>query len=105
MKKLTTIIAERPPNDGAEWDCQCARCGRSVEWIECEACGGEGITGPGELYEEDPLWYDMNDTGPCRQCNGEASWPVCMSTESYCQNNPIPGREDIKRGRVEWFRI
>ena len=65
----TDLFGDNPPNDGREYDCQCARCGSSVEWEQCGACGGEGTTGPGELYEEDPLWYDMDDYEPCHQCN------------------------------------
>jgi hypothetical protein len=94
-----------PPQDGRRWECQCARCGSSVEWNHCGACGGEGITGPGELYEEDPLWYDMDDYAPCAHCNGDASWGICLSSPEWCEANPIPGREDVQRGTVEWFPV
>jgi hypothetical protein len=84
---------------------QCARCGSSVSWVDCSACGGEGCTAPGELYEEDPLWYDEDDTKPCHQCGGAASWPVCLSDAAWCEANPLPGRAGVKRGEVETFTI
>jgi hypothetical protein len=102
-KQAACVIADSPPNDGREWDCQCARCGSSTYSEECGACGGEGITGPGELYEQDPLWYDPDDYEPCHQCGGDGAWMVCMSTPEYCAVNPIPGREGVPRGKVEWY--
>ena len=32
MRRITSesVIAKRPPNDGRDWDNQCARCGSSV---------------------------------------------------------------------------
>lgn len=71
----------------------------------CGACGGEGITGPGELYEEDPLWYDEDDYKPCHQCGGEGSWMLCISTPEWCEDNPIAGRESIPRHTPEWFVV
>lgn len=96
---------EKPLNDGRQWECQCARCGSSVDWHECESCGGEGITGPGELYDEDPLWYDHDDYEPCHQCGGQSSWAVCLSGADWCQGHPMPGRENVERGRIEWFPL
>jgi hypothetical protein len=103
MKSAEKIIADNPPSDGREWDCQCARCGSSIHWETCGACGGDGITAPGELYQEDPLWYGPEDYEPCRQCDGEASWGICMSSREWCEAHPQPGRGDVKRGAIEWF--
>ena len=55
----------------------CRDCGAEFERIECELCGGDGETGPGELYDMDPLWYDPEDAEPCHQCRGRGSWLVC----------------------------
>ena len=101
----SALFGDNPPNDGREYDCQCARCGSSVQWEQCGACGGEGITGPGELYEQDPLWYDMDDYEPCHQCNGDASWGICLSSPEWCEAHPLPGREDVKRGTIEWYAL
>lgn len=56
--------------------CDVCRC-CEMDWEECWACGGDGTTGPGELYEEDPLWYDPGDFEDCRQCEGRGGWPLC----------------------------
>lgn len=101
----STVIGNDPPRDGRDWECQCARCGSSLDWISCEACGGEGITGPGELYEDDPLWYDVDDYEPCHQCGGQASWPSCLSGPEWCNANPLSGREAVKRDTPEWFVV
>jgi hypothetical protein len=103
MSAVQTHIGPDHPQDGRRWDCQCARCGSDLDWETCGACGGHGITGPGELYEEDPLWYDEDDVEPCHQCGGEGSRPICMSGAEWCEAHPLPGREGIKRGDVEWF--
>jgi hypothetical protein len=102
---LDRLVGPDHPHDGRDWECQCARCGSTLEWESCEACGGEGITGPGELYEQDPLWYDEDDYEPCHQCNGEASWPICVSTPEWCEANPMPGREKTPRHTPEWFVV
>lgn len=80
-----------------------ARCGSSLDWDSCDVCGGDGITGPGELHEEDPLWYDPDDFEPCSQCGGQACWPQCLSSEEWCNANPLEGRETIERNTPEWF--
>jgi hypothetical protein len=57
----------------------CKRCGCcSATWIDCWQCGGEGHTEPGDLYDEDPLWYGPNDTEPCHICFGTCGWRGCL---------------------------
>lgn len=97
------VIGPRHPNDGNDWDAACARCGSTAEWIHCERCDGMGVTEPGELYEEDPLWYDEDDQEPCHQCGGEARWLVCSSPAEWCERSPLDGRAKVKRGAFEWF--
>ena len=79
----------------------CARCGSDVEWFECEHCGGEGETAPGELHEEDPLWYDEDDSEPCHQCGGAGGWRFCLSPQEWCEANPMKGQENTKRGTFQ----
>lgn len=63
----------------AECDCTCQRCGCcSLEFVDCQECGGEGSTLPGDLYEQDPLWYDFEDTEPCHMCGGRGGWRLCL---------------------------
>lgn len=100
-----THIGLNHPQDGREWDCQCARCGSTLTWESCGACGGDGCTAPGELYEQDPLWYDMDDIQVCHECGGEAWFPNCISSPEYCEGNPIVGRESIPRHTPEWFAL
>lgn len=102
-REPASIISDDMPKDGRNWDCRCARCGSSVESESCGACGGEGVTGHGELHEQDPLWYDADDYEPCHQCSGEGSWMFCLSNIEWCEANPIKGRENVPRGKIEWF--
>jgi len=76
-------------------DCSCARCGSSVERVQCWNCGGEGYShhNCGEdccccLYPEDNVICDI--------CCGTGGWLCCVSTPEYCEANPIPRREHIK---------
>jgi hypothetical protein len=102
---MDTFIGDNHPQDGRQWDCQCARCGSSLEWEPCGACGGEGITAPGELYELDPLWYSPDDYSECHQCGGDAAYQFCVSSPEWCEAHPIIGRESIASGTPEWFAI
>jgi hypothetical protein len=56
------IISPEHPQDGRDWDCQCARCGSSM--------------------------------ADCQDCLSPAQW---------CTANPMPGREAVERGAVEWY--
>lgn len=64
----------------------CALCDYSMEWVECNGCNGDGFV---ECYEDDPLWYDEDDTAPCTQCGGSGGdyWcekqdcPTCIALE------------------------
>ncbi len=76
---------------------QCGRCGSSVEWVDCEECGGQGTTLPGELYESDPLWYGRDDVDPCHICEGERGWWRCLSSPAWCQAHPRPGCAAVER--------
>lgn len=100
MSAPESVIAERPPGDGREWDCQCARCGASTDHIDCAQCGGEG---GGSRYEEDPLWYDEDDWWPCDYCRGRGGFIVCGNPVAWCEAHPLPGREQVKRDAIEWF--
>ena len=97
----TPLIAERPPNDGREWDCRCARCGASTEFIRCEQCDDGYVS----RYEEDPLWYDEDDLWPCDWCRGAGGWQHCGNSADWCDAHPLPGRGSTERGAIEWFVI
>lgn len=92
------IIQDNPPKDGKQYDCQCARCGSSIAWELCSNCGGEGY-----YYEDDE--GGTEETFSCEICEGTGTWPLCLSSKEWCVANPIKGRENINRGKVEWFPI
>lgn len=95
------IIAPFPPRDGKYYDCQCARCGSSCDYQHCHEC-------------EDG--YSHHDCGDdccccaypepnvvCEQCHGHGGWWHCLSSYAHCSVNPLPGRDDVPRGKIEWF--
>lgn len=105
---MATHIGPKPPDEmyraDLEIDCQCARCGSSMDYVDCHNCGGDGLTGHdcGEdccccLYPEDNVECDI--------CDGDGGWHRCMSSPDWCEANPLEGRENVKRGEIEWFTI
>lgn len=92
-----SMIAETPPNDGREWDSQCARCGSSMDRVRCDSCGGDG-------WHEDVDGVNGSvDHVDCDICSGRGDWKVCMSSDEWCRAHPLPGREHIEPSTVEWF--
>ena len=72
-----------------EWGVSCGRCGSSADWEDCPDCE-DGETFPGELYEQDPLWYDEDDTLPCETCDARGGWYRCLSKADWCETHPLP---------------
>lgn len=99
------VIADRPTDEmyasGLEIDCQCARCGSSAYSESCGQCEDGYVS----RYEEDPLWYDEDELFPCEWCDGDGCFHYCGSDAEWCQANPMPGRETVERGRIEWFTV
>jgi hypothetical protein len=93
---VTKVIGECP-RDGREWDCQCARCGSSMHFIDCDNCGGEG------WIEDDDWQAEFGDGWDCDWCRGTGGHWQCLSGAEWCEAHPNEGREDVKRGTVEWF--
>ena len=93
-----------PPQDGREWENQCARCGSSVNWVECEQCGGEGVDGH-DCGEDCCCCAYPEDNIRCDICGGQGGWYQCLAAEPWCDGHPIQGRENVKRGTVEWFPL
>lgn len=54
----------------------------------CDACG----------------YYDDPDP-TCPVCHGHGIAWFCLSTATYCEQNPLPGREDVPRHTEEWFTV
>ena len=92
-RQCWTHIGRHQPDYDREWECQCARCGSSLGFEICDACGGDGF-----VEEED---YDEIER--CGQCNGKQGYSFCLSSDEYCDENPMEGREDVKGSTPEWF--
>lgn len=65
-------------NDPYEY---CKHCSEPMEWIECDSCGGEGYFDWETLQDEDPLWYDEDDTEDCSDCRGNGGWWHCFNEQ------------------------
>lgn len=97
----TKIISEFPPRDGKDYDVQCARCGGSCEWHECEEWDCE------DGYREEDFGDDVvpdMQTVVCETCRGYGGWNECGNSQNWCLLNPMPGREKTDRGLLEWYR-
>lgn len=99
-----TVIADLPPEDGREWDCQCARCGSSCSREVCETCGGSGVDGH-DCGEESCCCQWPEDNLRCETCLGDAGWQCCLSPREWCEAHPAPGREGVQRGEIEWYVV
>lgn len=100
-------IADHPPDEmykqGVEIDCQCARCGSSVFSEHCDQCE-DGYSGH-DCGEDCCCCAFPEDNIPCDYCRGRGVWHRCMSSPDWCNANPMPGRENVERGQIEWFTI
>lgn len=94
------IIQPLPPRDGRDYACQCARCGSSCDYYHCEYCDGDGFVENDEPDPEcDEAFID------CPDCGGKPTSWSCLSSREWCEANPLPGREKMKRGAIEWFEV
>lgn len=62
-----------------DWKPICEICGLLMEWEDCYNCTDGYI----DLYDEDPLWYDKNDTERCDACGGDSGWWYCPNTSNH----------------------
>lgn len=97
------VIADQPPPEfyaaGLEIDCQCARCGSSMDFHRCEEWNcDDGVV------DSDDDDYELARR-PCGTCRGRGGWHRCLSSPEWCEANPLPGREQVRRGKIEWFCV
>ena len=91
------------PNDGREWEVQCARCGSSLDFDPCFQCGGSGFDDH-DCGDDCCCCADPDDDVQCEACGGRGSYPVCASEHSgWCKANPKPGRENTPVSTPEWY--
>lgn len=100
---MKTHFGPQPPaelfQENTEIDCQCARCGCSCDSSRCNEC------------EDGVVWdrHGFDDEGgpayTCPECNGDFISHWCLSSEEWCEANPLPGRESVRRGTIEWFAV
>lgn len=77
---------------GVVWeDAQCARCGSSAYSERCEWCPACG-------------YYEQPDPS-CPSCEGTGTAWFCLSSAEWCEGNPLPGREDVARGTIEFYEV
>ena len=97
-----SVIQPLPPKDDNEWDCQCARCGSSCDSQQCGECLGDGFV---ECDEFDDERGDGDGFEACPECLGSPIRYRCLSSPEWCEANPMPGRENVSRGQIEWFVV
>ncbi|MGE4195945.1 MAG: hypothetical protein AB7G11_02320 [Phycisphaerales bacterium] len=101
------VIAARPTDEmyatGLEIDCQCARCGSSVHAEHCDQCE-DGYDGH-DCGEDCCACLYPEDNVECQYCDGTGVWRTCLSSPEWCAANPLPGRESVERGTLEWYTI
>lgn len=98
-------IAEHPTPEmyqsGLEIDCQCARCGSSMDGGSCEYCE-DGFDGH-DCGDDCCCCLRPEENVQCQFCDGTGVWHRCLSSPEWCEANPLPGRESVERGQIEWF--
>ena len=65
------------PRDGRDWKARCARCGSRAAGI--------------------PFVYRLSD-------DAQSSY-VCLAETLGRACSPLPGREGVQRGRIEWVLV
>lgn len=97
------LIQPYPPRDGKEYDCQCARCGSSADVEDCTGCV-DGMDHH-DCGEDCCMCMYPEDNVPCDICDGMGHWYQCLSSYEWCNANPLKGREEVPRGKIEWYEI
>lgn len=80
MSLLHTIGPDEIDDEPGEPSCEV--CGSSLEWEDCDVCGGEGYSG--HDCGEDVcccLWPEDNEV--CHQCDGKGGWWWCYNAKNH----------------------
>lgn len=95
------VIQPYPPRDGRNWEPQCARCGSSVDFTHCDDCE-DGLDGH-DCGDDCCCCLHPEDNVVCQTCYGHGVRWTCLSSVGWCFGNPLPGREEVLRGQIEWY--
>jgi hypothetical protein len=101
---METKLGGRCPSDGRDWDAQCGRCGSSLTFESCGHCLGDGLAGH-DCGEDTCCCLEPVENVPCEICGGVGGFPLCISSEGYCQAHPMKDREEVARSTPEWFVV
>jgi hypothetical protein len=82
---------------------QCGRCGSSIFFETCHACGGDGYY-EHDCFEDSCCCLDPEDE-KCCTCDGEGTIARCVSSPEWCDAHPMLGRETTERSTVESFSV
>ena len=89
----------------SELEYQCARCGSSIVFEDCPNCSGEGYSSH-DCGEDCCCCLDGDeDNVRCDCCSGKGYFPICLSSEEWCQAHPRKGRENTPRSTPESFAV
>lgn len=98
------VIADRPPPEMyatcEDIDLCCARCGSDCDYTRCDC--NDGYDGH-DCGEDCCPCLEPEENVICETCNGAGGWNTCMSSPEWCKANPLPRRENVERGAIEWF--
>lgn len=100
---ITSNLFGYPQDDGRQWEHQCARCGSSVVFEECDQC--EDGYSHHDCGEDCCACKYPEPNVPCDTCHGAGGWWSCISSAEWCEAHPLPGRERVERGQIEWFVV
>lgn len=82
-------------DDEEDLTAECARCGGSVEWLDCWYCGGRGLTHH-DCGEDSCCCLHPEDNVSCIVCKEECGAWHCTNTPEFCAANPLPGCENVE---------
>ena len=84
-------------------DPTCGRCGSSTIWIECDNCGGEGVTHH-DCGEDTCCCLYPEDNVACQCCLGSRGRIVCISSREWCEEHPLPGRHEVESTALTYHK-
>ena len=93
----------RPDYDHS-YEYQCGRCGSDINFEACEICDKTGVYGH-ECWDDTCSCDDPEDNIICDNCLGKGIFSRCLSRMEWCETHPLPNRENIVSGTIEWIRI